>query len=260
VVDNAQANRVTIQGSWTSSTYDSGFFDTNYIHDGNTAKGQKSVTFRPALPSASTYDVSLRWTSSGNRATNAPVTIVYSNSAAPVFLTVNQQTNGARWVKIGTYSFEPTAARVTIANSNTTGFVIVDAVQFTDTQIPVATGDRDADGLPDYWERWHFLSETAAQPGDDPDRDGRTNFQEYLTGTDPTDRKSRFDLRAQLDAVPHVVVLRWPSTTNRTYRIEVSEDLNEFHTHRQGIVGMPPENTETVLMTVGKQYFRVVTE
>jgi hypothetical protein len=260
IVDNTNSARVTIQGAWTSSTYDSGYYGTNYLHDGNTNKGQKSVTFRPVLTNAGSYEVFLRWTSSNNRATNTPVTLVTSNGAPPIQVLVNQQANGGSWNSLGTYSFDPAAAQVIVANSNTTGHVIADAVQFVDPSGAVAAGDRDADGLPDWWERWYFLSETKADRDTDTDGDRMTNYQEYLTGTDPLNAASRFDMRAWLDAVPEQAVLTWPSTTNRTYRIEASEDMVTFQPYIEGIPATPPQNTHTVPLTGTMRCFRVVAE
>jgi hypothetical protein len=260
VVDNTNSTCVTVQGAWTSSAYDSGYIGTNYLHDGNAGKGQKSVCFRPALTNAGVYEVLLRWTSSNNRATNAPVTIQTRTNPAPVLRLVNQQANGARWNSLGFFDLSPATARVVVANSNTTLHVIADAVQFVDPAQLAAADDRDTDGLPDWWERWYFLSETAALAGADPDGDSMTNFQEFLTGTDPLNAASRFDLRTVLDAVPSQAMITWPSTTNRTYRLEVSNDLHSFVTLRQGIPATPPQNTETVLMDADKQYFRVVAE
>jgi hypothetical protein len=260
IVDNTNSARVTIQGTWTSSTWDSGYYGTNYLHDGNTNKGQKSVTFRPVLTNAGSYEVFLRWTSSNNRATNTPVTLITSNGAPPVQLTVNQQVNGGTCNSLGTHHFDPAAAQVIVANSNTTGYVIVDAVQFVDPSGDPVTGDRDADGLPDWWERWYFLSETKAQRDTDADGDRLTNYQEYLTGTDPLNASSRFDMRAWLDAIPQQAVLTWPSTTNRTYRIEASGDLVSFQPYLEGIPATPPQNSQTVSMTGNMRCFRVVAE
>ena len=260
IVDNTNAPRVTIQGAWTSSAFDTGYIGTNYLHDGNAGKGQKSVTFRPVLTNAGSYEVFLRWTSSGNRATNIPVTILTRSNAPAVQVTVNQQANGAMWNSLGTFAFDPAYACVIVANSNTTGYVIADAVLFTDAASTTGVTDRDGDGLPDWWERWYFLSETAASRDADSDGDGLSNYQEYLTGTDPTNPASCFNMRLLLDSGPRQVMLTWPSTTNRTYRIEVSEDTAQFRLHRQGIVATPPQNTENVSMAADKQYFRVVAE
>lgn len=260
VVDNTNAAAVTIQGAWTSSAYDTGYIGTNYLHDGNTGKGQKSVSFHPALTKAGNYEVFLRWTSSGNRATNVPITIVSSNSVTPIQLTVNQQANGAKWNSLGTYGFDPQSARVIVGNSNTTGYVIADAVQFVDAANSAGVGDRDGDGLPDWWERWYFLSEVGAAKDADADGDGMNNYQEYLTGTDPLDSASRFNMQILLDSVPRQFALTWPSNTNRTYRIEVSDDATQFRLQRAGILGTPPQNRETVSMVGDKQFFRVVAE
>lgn len=259
IVDNADP-AVAVVGAWTSSVYDSGYIGTNYLHDANTGKGLKSVSFKPPLPEAGSWEVFARWTSSGNRATNAPISILCSTGSVPVTVLVNQQTDGGRWVSIGIYHLSPATAQVVIANSNTTGHVIVDAVRFVDVTAPVQQVDRDEDGLPDWWERWYFLSETGGAANVDVDQDGRTNLQEYLTGTDPLNDKSRFDLRLQLDAMPHQALLKWPSTTNRTYRIEVSDDLKAFRVYARGIPANPPENKATVLAPGEKQYFRVVAE
>lgn len=46
--------------------------------------------------------------------------------------------------------------------------------------------DSDADGLPDLWEQFHFLSETNGATSD-PDGDGFGNALEYAAGTNPAD-------------------------------------------------------------------------
>lgn len=53
-----------------------------------------------------------------------------------------------------------------------------------DTQDPNPE-DSDADGLHDLWEVIHFGSTFAALRDADPDFDGRSNFVEFATGTNP---------------------------------------------------------------------------
>lgn len=115
-------------------------------------------------------------------------------------------------------------------------------------------------GLPDWWERWYFLSEVGAASDADSDADGLSNYQEYLTGTDPLDPWSCFDILLLLNSVPRQVVLTWPSTSNRTYRIEVADDATHFRLFRQAIPATPPQNRETVSRVGEKQYFRTVAE
>ncbi len=50
--------------------------------------------------------------------------------------------------------------------------------------------DSDKDGIPDWWEKLYFGSETCVDPmycgpDADPDKDGYTNFEEYQNGTNP---------------------------------------------------------------------------
>jgi hypothetical protein len=56
--------------------------------------------------------------------------------------------------------------------------------------------DRDHDGLPDRWEAKHHLSLKHASAGADPDRDHVDNWNEYREGTDPRNRDSDGDHRA----------------------------------------------------------------
>jgi hypothetical protein len=59
----------------------------------------------------------------------------------------------------------------------------------TDPTVANISGDTDGDGLPDAWEMANFGS-LSYGANDDPDRDGYSNLQEYLTGSDPTDANS----------------------------------------------------------------------
>ena len=56
--------------------------------------------------------------------------------------------------------------------------------------------DRDADNLPDRWEKRHHLSTTVKSASADPDGDRVDNRNEYVEGTQPRDRDSDDDGRA----------------------------------------------------------------
>lgn len=51
-----------------------------------------------------------------------------------------------------------------------------------DLEVPLVAPDADADGLPDWWEAQNGLTDS---DDTDPDRDGVSNRQEYLAGTNP---------------------------------------------------------------------------
>jgi beta-glucanase (GH16 family) len=127
VVDNSETANVVATGGWTNSTSTGGYFGTNYVHDGNTAKGTKSFAFKPPITASGNYLVYARWTSGTNRATNVPIEIVKSDASVST-VTVNQQTNGAQWNLLGTYSLSPSNCEVRFATTSTNGFVIADSV------------------------------------------------------------------------------------------------------------------------------------
>ena len=59
----------------------------------------------------------------------------------------------------------------------------------TDPTVKNISGDSDSDGLPDSWEIANFGS-LGYGANDDPDRDGFSNLQEYLAGSDPMNANS----------------------------------------------------------------------
>lgn len=86
-----------------------------------------------------------------------------------------------------------------------------------------------ADGIPADWKVRYFGSAfaTHAQASADPDRDGYSNLQEYLAGTDPTDPASRLrlDIVVQGGDASRIAVLAWTGVVGRHYSIERSLDL-----------------------------------
>ncbi len=105
-----------------------------------------------------TYD----WSQSAGPA----VTLAGANTAAPSFT--------VPWV-VG-----ETLLTFTLTVTDEYGDSASDTVNIT-----VRMVDTDADGLSDAWEIEHF-GDLAQGPNDDPDRDGLTNLEEFLQGSDPT--------------------------------------------------------------------------
>ncbi|MGO4495083.1 right-handed parallel beta-helix repeat-containing protein [Paenibacillus sp. 2RAB27] len=129
LMDNSNSTGITQMGTWTASTYSSLRVGADYLHDGDTAKGSKSVKYAPDIASAGSYDVYLWWNADTNRANNVPVTVNYAGGQSST--TINQQANGGMWNSIGRYAFNAgTSGYVVISNTGTTGFVIADAVKF----------------------------------------------------------------------------------------------------------------------------------
>lgn len=129
VIDDAQAKRV---GTWQFSQYSKRYIGAGYVHDQNTEKGAKTLTFHPEVLRAGQYEVRLAYTPGENRATNVPVTVFSADGEYTV--TVNQQQEPAvdgHFVSLGRYRFEDNGQGfVLISNQGTDGHVIADAVQF----------------------------------------------------------------------------------------------------------------------------------
>lgn len=130
IVDNEDTDAITLTGAWTQSTNSGGYYCCNYIHDGATGKGAKSVRFTPVVPETGTYQVYTCWPPAGTRATNVPFTITHASGTQTV--SVNQQAGTTAWLSLGTYTFNAGAGgSVLIETTGTDGFyVIADAVKF----------------------------------------------------------------------------------------------------------------------------------
>lgn len=129
VVDDVHAKRV---GEWMHSQHTKPYIGDGYLHDRDEAKGKKTLTFIPELPSAGTYEVRFAYTPGSNRSPAAPVTVFSAEGEKTIH--VNQQQRppiDGRFVSLGRFRFEPTGQSfVLVDNAGTTGHVIADAVQF----------------------------------------------------------------------------------------------------------------------------------
>ncbi|MGE3805807.1 MAG: DUF1553 domain-containing protein [Gemmataceae bacterium] len=129
VLDDVKAKRI---GQWTASRYNNSFVGEGYLHDGNSEKGQKTLTFVPEFKKDGLYEVRLAYTAASNRAPKVPVTVLSLEGEQTIH--VNQQKNppiDGRWISLGKFRFDTNGQWfVLISNEGTTGHVIVDAVQF----------------------------------------------------------------------------------------------------------------------------------
>lgn len=129
IVDNNDTTRVLKTGGWKTAAVQTDQYGVNYLHDDNSGKGSKSVTFTPDLPVTATYSVYMMWPQHINRATAIPLDIVHAGGTATQ--SIDQTANGGVWNFIGTYTFTAgTSGSVTIRNNGTSGYVAADAVKF----------------------------------------------------------------------------------------------------------------------------------
>lgn len=129
VLDNTNTSRVTVNGFWTTSIYNTDYYNINYLHDNNSNKGSSEVIYRPNISSEGMYEVYVIWNSDTSRASNVPITIKSANGAETIY--VNQRNQGGQWVSLGRHYFNSgTTGYVKISNAGTNGYVIADAVAF----------------------------------------------------------------------------------------------------------------------------------
>jgi hypothetical protein len=101
--------------------------------------------------------------------------------------------------------------------------------------------DSNGDGLPDAWQRRINADLSKVAPGDDTDRDGMSNLDEYLAGTYAYDPQSGFVLdivRSEGD----VPVLEFTAINGRSYSLQGSTDLGQWVPVPFRLVGSGPES------------------
>ncbi len=128
VIDDAEAKVV---GTWKHSTHVRTYIGEYYLTDENDGKGEKTVTFTPAVPATARYDVRLAYSPLDNRADNVRVTIFHADGEDTIYVDQTQVPPiDGRFLSLGKYRFEKDGAGyVLVSNEGTTKFVTVDALQ-----------------------------------------------------------------------------------------------------------------------------------
>jgi hypothetical protein len=136
------------------------------------------------------------------------------------------------------------------------------ATELTVAVLPVAAidlTDGDGDGLPDWWELRYGGG--SMDPAADSDGDGKTNFEEWIAGTDPADAALHLALTScAIDPLSGLPVLGWPSAAGRLYSVEYTDDLDlPFTTVADDLAGNPPVNLwrDTAPRAVHRGFYRL---
>jgi len=146
VIDDEDAERT---GAWTRSQSTKSYVGKGYQHDGSNGKGDKTATFRPPGKLVGEYEVRFAYTPGSNRSPAVDVTVQWPGGKKTT--TINQKKNPpiqGRFVSLGRFDFKDDQQPiVTLSNLGTTGFVVIDTVQFLPVKLadkkPVATKPTD---------------------------------------------------------------------------------------------------------------------
>lgn len=102
VADNPAA---ILTGTWTTTTFRPNYYGTNYFHDQNTSKGNKSALYIPGILRSGWHEVFMWWPVHVGWAANVPVDIIHNGGTTTVL--VNESVGGGAWFSLGTYYFSP---------------------------------------------------------------------------------------------------------------------------------------------------------
>jgi len=114
-----------------------------------------------------------------------------------------------------------------LSSSPRSGTLRIAGLTFTVNQA-AAPPDLNGDDLPDSWQSLYFTGpyDPEAAPGEDPDLDGITNMDEYLSGTIPDSDSSFLRITSfNVEAVNHIFQLAFPSVVQRYYQVQRTPDL-----------------------------------
>ncbi len=174
------------------------------------------------------------------------------------------------WMQVGTsHTLVGTPSVAHIGNNN---FALVVTDGFTTTTQQVALSvvpgfpDIDGDGMDDHWETNYFGNITISDGTIDSDGDGHDDFGEFKAGSIPNDDTSQLkltDIKVRSNAM---IQLRWLSSTNRTYSVSGTENLQGGFTNPAmemiHIFATPPTNTwiYDAPSDAGNYFYRIILE
>ena len=118
IINHDDRTKVDVQGDWVRQGA--------FLHDDNTGKGTKTVTFKAEMPEDGDYEIYLRWTQRDDAARRIPVDVRFDGGSQRY--TVSQAFRGG-WYKLGTHPFTAASGgAVIVRNDDTEGIVMAEAV------------------------------------------------------------------------------------------------------------------------------------
>jgi hypothetical protein len=117
--------------------------------------------------------------------------------------------------------------------------------------------DENTDGLPDDWQERYFGPIISLWPGVgfDSDGDGKTNREEFLSGTNPIDSTSV--LRTVLSSTSQGAMLSWNTQPGGIYQLQVSTNLMDWVDYQGVRIAAGTSDATLIGDAPESAYFRV---
>lgn len=136
IVDDIDALRFSLTGTWTTGTAQPDKYGTSYRYSWG-YNSPSTATWKLYIPIPGIYEVYVWYPQSSNRATDSPFTVYHAQGTTTV--RVNQQINGGKWVLLGQFRFRGDGTdKVVLSNniSDTSKLVVADAVKTVFVDLP----------------------------------------------------------------------------------------------------------------------------
>lgn len=97
--------------------------------------------------------------------------------------------------------------------------------------------DTNGNGLPDAWELAYFGKlDPGHSASTDTDKDGMSDYAEFVAGTNPTNAASNLEISVQLSSTSGSAVLRWTGASGHAYDVQGSIDGTNWVTVAQDVI------------------------
>lgn len=135
IVDSNNANndatkaKIAVSANWTSTASTPGYYGSGYWY-ATTSPVSDAAEFSFYLSANATRTIDAWWTAGTNRSLTAPFVAFNAQGTKLGTVNVNQQTNGGKWVQLGTFNFTAGWNKVVLSRWTTEGKVVIaDAIR-----------------------------------------------------------------------------------------------------------------------------------
>jgi N-acetyl-anhydromuramyl-L-alanine amidase AmpD len=135
VVDSNNSNndtskaKISVSANWTSTASTAGYYGSGYYF-ASTAPISDGAEFSFYLSADATKTIDAWWTAGTNRSPAAPFVMFDSAGNNLGTVKVNQQTNGKKWVQLGSFKFKKGWNKVVLSRWAPEGYVVIaDAIR-----------------------------------------------------------------------------------------------------------------------------------